>query len=94
MNDIVNIISTLGFPIFCVIALGALVFKGFEKITGTNEAREQKLYEMLGETREQLRKATEINASFVEILSDFRTDLSTIQDDIQSIKLKMKEGET
>lgn len=94
MNDIVNVISTLGFPIFCVIALGALVFKGFEKITSTNEIREQELYKMLGETREQLRKATEINASFVEILSDFRTDLSTIQDDIQSIKLKIKEGET
>ena len=89
MNDIVNVVQNLGFPVFCVISLGALVWKGFDRITTANQDREQKLYMMLGETREQLQKAIEVNASFVEILSDMRTDVANVQDDIVKIKTKL-----
>lgn len=93
MNDIVNVISTVGFPIFCVIALGFFIYKAFEKITNTNAEREKELYKLLGETREQLNNAIEINASFVEILNDLKNNMANVQDDILKIKstLKMKE---
>lgn len=86
MNDVVSIISNVGFPIFCVLALGGLVYKGFDKITNANAEREQKLYMMLGETRAQLEKSIEVNAGFVEILSDLKNNMNNVQDDITKIK--------
>lgn len=90
VNDITNIISSVGFPIACAIGLGIFIYKAYEKISEMNQLREQKLYDMLDETQEQLKKATEINASFVEVLSDFRNDITKIQDDIQEIKHEIK----
>lgn len=89
-NDIVNIISSVGFPIACAMGLGIFIYKAYEKISEMNQLREQKLYDMLYQTQEQLKKATEINASFVEVLSDFRNDITKIQDDIQEIKHEIK----
>lgn len=90
VNDITNIISSVGFPIACAVGLGIFIYKAYEKISEMNQLREQKLYEMLDETQKQLKKATEINASFVEVLSDFRNDITKIQDDIQEIKHEIK----
>ena len=86
LQDAITVISNLGFPIFCVICLGGLVYKGFDKITAANAEREQKLYIMLGETRAQLDEAIKVNASFVEILSDLKNNMSNVQDDILKIK--------
>lgn len=90
VNDITNIISSVGFPIACAIGLGIFIYKAYEKISEMNQERENKLYNMLSESQAELKKATEINASFVEILSDFRTDITKIQDDIQEIKHEIK----
>ena len=90
VNDIVNIISTVGFPIACAVGLGIFIYKAYEKMSEMNQLREQKLYDMLDQTQKQLKKATEINASFVEVLSDFRNDITKIQDDIQEIKHEIK----
>lgn len=86
IGDVVSIITNVGFPIFCVLALGGLVWKGFDKITSNNAEREKLLYSMLGETRAQLDEAIKINASFVEILSDLKTNMGSVQDDIVKIK--------
>ena len=94
-QDVTTIISTVGFPIFCTLALGYFVFKAFQSITTANQEREKNLYTLLGETREQLNNAIKVNASFVEILSDLKNNVSNVQDDIIKIKstLNMKEGE-
>lgn len=86
MTDAVSVITNVGFPIFCVLALGGLVWKGFDKITSNNAEREKLLYSMLGETRAQLDDAIKINASFVEILSDLKTNMSNVQEDVVKIK--------
>ena len=86
MTDAVSVITNVGFPIFCVLALGGLVWKGFDKITSSNAEREKLLYSMLGETRAQLDEAIKINASFVEILSDLKTNMSNVQEDVVKIK--------
>ena len=94
-QDVTTIISTVGFPIFCTLALGYFVFKAFQSITSANQEREKNLYTLLGETREQLNNAIKVNASFVEILSDLKNNVSNVQDDIIKIKstLNMKEGD-
>ena len=86
MQEITNVISMVGFPIFCTLALGGFVYKAFQGIEGANQLREKNLYEMLGETRAELQKAIEVNASFVEILSEMRSDVSSVQADINKIK--------
>lgn len=91
MEDMVSVISTVGFPIFCVLALGLFIYKAFQTITAANAEREKTLYATINQIREQLNKSTEINASFVEILSDFRTDISKIQSDLAEIKSEIKE---
>ena len=93
-NDAVDIIDNVGFPIFCVIALGALVWLGFKHITQNNSNREAKLYEMLGETRKELDEAININAQFVSVLNDLKNDISELQNDIAKIQntLALKRG--
>jgi hypothetical protein len=95
LADAVSVITNVGFPIFCVLALCGLVWKGFDKITSNNAEREKLLYSMLGETRAQLDEAIKINASFVEILSDLKSNMGSVQDDIVKIKQTLhmkKEG--
>ena len=94
VNDAVDIIDNVGFPIFCVIALGALVWLGFKHITQNNSDREAKLYEMLGETRKELDEAININAQFVNVLNDLKNDISDLQNDIAKIQntLSLKRG--
>jgi hypothetical protein len=41
---------------------------------------------MLGETRAQLDEAIKINASFVEVLSDLKSNMNNVQDDVLKIK--------
>lgn len=94
MSDAVNVIDNVGFPIFCVIALGGLVWLGFKHITQNNTEREAKLYEMLGATRKELDDAITINAQFVTILNDLKNDISDVQNDIVKIQntLAIKKG--
>ena len=89
-QDVTTIISTVGFPIFCTLALGYFVFKAFQSITSANQEREKDLYKMLGETREQLNNAIRVNTSFVEILSDLKNNVSSVQDDIAEIKSNLR----
>lgn len=94
VRGISDLISMVGFPIFCTLALGWFIYKAFDKITTRNKEREEALYHVITAVREQLIKATEINASFVEVLSDLKSDLSKVQDDIDEIKTGLsREGE-
>jgi hypothetical protein len=95
MNEIemaTNLITNLGFPIFCVIALGFFIYKSYSKITDRNIEREDKLYKVLNKTQVQLDKLEEINEGFVKTLEVFTKDNQQIKKDIEVIKEKiMKE---
>ena len=41
IGTIQSLITTVGFPIVCVIALGWFIYKAFEKFTSQADAREQ-----------------------------------------------------
>lgn len=95
MNEIemaTNLITNLGFPIFCVIALGFFIYKSYTKITDRNIEREDKLYKALNKTQVQLDKLEEVNEGFVKTLEVFTKDNQQIKKDIEIIKEKvMKE---
>lgn len=89
-NVVSELISTVGFPITCVIALAYFAFymvkksnesaaAAMEKLQNRSEEREKILYQEIRENRE-------INAKAIETIAHYSDRLDTIQHDIQEIK--------
>lgn len=73
--DIVQLISTLGFPIACVIALGYFVWHIYKQ----SVVREEKLMGEITENRL-------INQKFAEIIAGYEITLGEIKTDVKDIK--------
>ena len=89
-NTISQLITSLGFPIVCVIALGYFSFYmvkksneqnayNMEKLQERCTARENKLYEEIKENRA-------VNAKAIETIAHYAEKLDSIQDDVNEIK--------
>ena len=79
MTDAIQIINSIGFPIFCVLALGIFVYRTFQRISDENKDREAKLYEMVGKLQEQLANSIETNSRFVTRLEAITSDIDDIK---------------
>lgn len=90
INTIQSLISTLGFPIVCVIFLGWFIWKIWTEQQDMNKQREDKLYEYLGKAQIVNEELTKTNSEFVEVLHSYKSDLDTIKDDVTEIKQNMK----
>lgn len=84
-------ISNIGFPIFCVLALGYFVWKAFNIVITSNKERETMLYNTIAEIRAQLSAASKTNAEFVRVLDGMQTSMNGIKEDVEDIKEKIKE---
>ena len=82
----VELISTLGFPIACVIALGIFVWK----IYNQSIERENKLMTEITENRLVNEKAIETIAQFAERFTHIEGDVEVIKNDIVLIKDKIQ----
>lgn len=91
MNEISSLISTLGFPIFCVLGLGFFIYRVYEKMSAQQESREERLYRVIADAQVQNQKLGETNAQFMEILQEYRTDIKDIREDVQEIKVKINQ---
>lgn len=89
-NMITELISGVGFPIFCVLALGWFIYKSYEHIQKSNETREEKLYTMLGKSQKQLDKLEDTNEKFVKVLETFKNDQDSMKHDVAEIKETLK----
>ena len=89
-DTVATLISNVGFPIFCVLALGFFVYKAYIRISDENRQREEKLYTMLGKNQEQLDRLEDVNSQFVEVLNAFKSDNQVIKKDIEDIKETVK----
>ena len=96
INVVTDIITNVGFPIACVIALGWFAFyivrktndanhENMEQIQARCQAREEKLYVEIKETREVNAKAIETIAHYTEILGDIQQDIKDIKTDVTSL---------
>ena len=90
INTIQTLITSLGFPIVCVIALGWFIYKAFEKFTSQAENREEKLYTVISQAQETNERLTQTNAEFVSVLNTYKSDLDEIKSDVNEIKENMK----
>jgi len=89
IGTIQSLITTVGFPIVCVIALGWFIYKAFEKFTSQADAREQKLYGVISEAQQQNEKLSDTNAQFISVLNTYKTDIEDIKADVSEIKQKI-----
>ena len=85
-----SLITSIGFPIFCVLALGFFIYKSYEKIETRNEGREEKLYTMLANSQTAIDNAIETNAKFVAQLESMQNNVNRISDDVDDIKEYLK----
>ena len=90
INTIETLITSLGFPIACVVALGWFIYKAFEKFTAQAEKREEKLYAVIAQAQETNERLTQTNAEFVSVLNTYKSDLDDIKADVSEIKENMK----
>lgn len=79
VGAIENLINVVGFPIFCVLALGFFIYKSYEKITERNQEREERLYSMIEANHQEMERLEQTNSEFVNVLHAFKTDLEDIK---------------
>ena len=90
INTIQTLVTSLGFPIVCVMALGWFIYKAFEKFTAQSEKREEKLYTLIAQAQETNERLSKTNAEFVAVLNTYKSDLEDIKADVTEIKENMK----
>ena len=90
VNTIQTAISTLGFPIECVLFLSWFIWKIWMSQQDQNKEREDKLYEYLGIAQAVNEQLTNTNSEFVNVLNTYKSDLDTIKNDVTEIKQNMK----
>lgn len=86
INAILEIISTLGFPIAMVIALGFFVYKLWQQ----SVTREDKLMQEITENRLVNEKAIETIAQYAERLTHIEETITEVRNDVSLIKDKMQ----
>ena len=86
ISAIVELITTLGFPIVCVIALGFFIWK----IYNQSIVREEKLMTEITENRLVNQQAVETIAKFAERFNHIEEDITGIKNDVGLIKQKME----
>lgn len=86
VNTIQTLITSVGFPIVCVLALGWFIYIAFQKFTANAEKREDKLYAIIAEAQATNEKLLQTNSEFVGVLDTYKTDLVKIKEDVSVIK--------
>lgn len=71
----VELITTVGFPIACVIAMGWFIYKIYQKSIDREE-----------ELRDEIKENQKINGKFAEIINRYSLELGEIKNDVKEIK--------
>lgn len=90
VNTVQTLITSVGFPIVCVLALGWFIYIAFQKFTANAEKREDKLYAIIADAQATNEKLLQTNSEFVLVLDTYKTDLVAIKEDVAEIKNNMK----
>ena len=71
----VELITTVGFPIACVIAMGWFIYKIYQKSIDRED-----------ELRDEIKENQKINGKFAEIINRYSLELGEIKSDVKEIK--------
>lgn len=86
IETIVDLITTLGFPIVCVLVLGIFVYKLWKQ----SVEREKALMKEITENRAVNEKAIETIALYTERLAQIENNVSEIKSDVVLIKERVQ----
>lgn len=90
---LIELIPTLGFPIVCVIAMGAFIYTIYRNTTKENAANMEKVQERCKEREdklyEEIKENRRINAEAIATIAKYADRLDTIQKDIDEIKVEV-----
>ena len=89
VSNITQLITSLGFPIVCVVAMAYAMWKVYTRSEDRNEQREDKLYKVISDAQVQNKELSDTNAKFVTILESYESDLDGIKTDVTDIKNKL-----
>ena len=93
MPEYTDLITSVGFPIFCCIMLGIFIWKLAGKMMDINKEREDKLYTIIGKSQEQLDRMEDVNDGFLKVLESYKKDTEEMKQDIHEIKTKVLKNE-
>jgi hypothetical protein len=93
ITTIETMITSVGFPIACVIALGWFVFKFYTDSTKQSMERENELMLFIKEEQVQMKNLVATNAEFVEVLNCYKADIEKIKHDVNDIKVELERKE-
>lgn len=79
MEQFTALISSFGFPVACVCALGYFIWYFFKQTKEESQQRESNLMDFI-------QRSQEINAEFAEIIAKYEVKLDKIKKDIEDIK--------
>lgn len=87
---LIELLPTVGFPIVCVIALGAFVFYIYKQTTKENAANMEKVQARCKEREEilfqEIKENREVNAQAIATIARYAEKLEIIQADVNEIK--------
>ena len=86
IGAIQTLISTLGFPVVCVLFLGWFIYKIWMNQQDNNKSREEKLYEFIGKAQAVNEDLTKTNSEFLAVLNSYKEDIEDIKSDVSDIK--------
>lgn len=89
IDVITGLITTVGFPIACVIGLAVLMTKVLFEINNSNKEREKETRELLVKAQNTVETALETNAKFIEQLQTMQKSIDKITVDVDDIKDKI-----
>lgn len=93
MEQVLQAITTVGFPIFCALGMGWFIYKIYVNTTEQNKENMEKVQARCAEREEKLYdyidKAQEINGQAIATINLYADKLDTIATDVKEIKDKL-----
>ena len=101
LATLIELIPTLGFPIVCVIAMGAFIFyiykqpikenaANMEKVQARCKEREDKLNDIIKENQKINAEAIATITLYAEKLNDIQEDIKEIKTDVTKLAVKIE----
>ena len=90
MEGWVEVLQSVGFPIFCVLALGYFVYSSYQKMIADTKEREDKLYAMLTSAQATISSAVENNVKLAAQIEIMQKNVEKLAEDIEDIKDSVK----
>lgn len=82
--DWTQLISSVGFPIACVMGLAYFVWCFSNKVMTDNKEREEKYIVMLTQSNKMLEECQKTNALFIERLENIEAAIGDIKDELKN----------